>query len=125
MAIDSQNNLHVVWLEESGGSYRPYYREISFNGPDRTNMTMSNMIPVANAFTNSKFTRPGDYLTIRLDTYNLPHVVWTDGRSGKLDIYYAHGSFKAPASSIPGFVYPVTLITIGILVYSKRKRLIK
>lgn len=122
MAIDSQNNLHIAWLEESGNSYRPYYREISFSGTNRTTITMSKVIPVATTFTNSKFTRPGDYLTIRVDSYNLPHVVWTDGRSGHLEIYYAHGSSKSAPSSIPGFIYPVTLVTIGVLVYSKRKK---
>ncbi len=120
MAIDSNNNLHIVWYEESNDHYRPYYREISFSGPSRSTIVKSSIIPVASSFTSSKFTRPGDYCTIRVDSNNIPHVVWTDGRSGQLDIYYAHGSIDMLTSSsksingftISLFILPITLFSI-------------
>ncbi len=121
MAIDSQNNVHVIWYQESNGQYRPYYREISFSGVNRTTLSMSAVIPVASAYTSSSFTRPGDYCTIRVDSNGVPQVVWTDGRTGSLNIYYAHETSNLPVSSSPGFVYPVVVITFFIILVTKKK----
>lgn len=85
--IDSQNNLHVVYMSELNGWYKPYYSLITFKG---SNYTISSPVPVANEYTSSDFVRPGDYLTIKVDSSNIPHVVWTDGRDYSLNIYYAH-----------------------------------
>jgi hypothetical protein len=95
--IDSQGRLHVVYYDEykSKGDYRPFYRRISFSDSDREIVEMTEPISLADKDTPAEFTRPGDYFTIRLDSTDTPHVVWTDGRSGSnLDIYYAHGILK-------------------------------
>ena len=90
MVIDSNNTVHIAWLEESNNQFRPYYREISFSGANHNTMSMTPIIPVADTYTSGSFTRPGDYLTIRVDSNNSPDIVWTDGRTGKLNIYFAH-----------------------------------
>ena len=82
MAVDSNDVVHLVWYEEENSQYRPYYKTINFSGTKRTDMTSSDVIPVADSYTSSSFTRPGDYCTLRVDSTNIPHVVWTDGRSG-------------------------------------------
>ncbi len=96
--IDSHGRLHVGWYEEKIDSYRPYYRMIWFEGPNRDNVTMTDPIPIADASTSSTFTRPGDYFTIRVDKNDVPHVVWTDGRLNEMDILYAHGIYEEPTS---------------------------
>lgn len=94
-AIDSNSNLHVAWLDESYQNYQPYqyrphYMEINFTGTNRDTISKSAVIPVASAYTAGTFYRPGDYLTIQVDSNNIPHVVWTDGRLDYLNIYYSH-----------------------------------
>ena len=59
---------------------------------------MSEPISIADTNTSSEFTRPGDYFTIRLDSEDIPHVVWTDGRNDEMDIYYAHGLRPLPTT---------------------------
>lgn len=122
MAIDSNNNLHIVWYQESYNQYRPYYRELSFTGVNRSIITESNIIPVSSSFTASSFKRPGDYCTIRVDSNNIPHIVWTDGRTGKLNIYYAQGIPETGRSgSIAGFTYPLVLIPITIFIIVRKR----
>ena len=123
MAIDSKDNLHLVWYEETYNRYRPYYREMSFTGLNRSDIVQSKVIPVASSFTSSNFTRPGDYCTIRVDSFDLPHVVWTDGRKGELDIYYAHASSEYQASSIPSFTYPFFIFSITFLILLRKKKI--
>jgi hypothetical protein len=95
MDIDSEGNLHLVFYDEQNSVYRPYYRKLQFSGESRSNVTLSDTIVIADADTSSEFTRPGDYFTIRLDSNDVPHVVWTDGRNDEMDIYYAHGTTTA------------------------------
>jgi len=91
MDIDSNNRLHIVYYSEQFSHYKPYYRMVSFTGPSRDVAVLSDAIGVTGAQTSSEFTRPGDYCTIRLDSDDIPHVVWTDGRYNELDIFYSHG----------------------------------
>ena len=125
MAIDSNNTLHFVWYEEYQNQYRPYYRTLQFTGSDRSLIDYSNVLPVASAFTPSKFTRPGDYCTIKVDSFGIPHIVWTDGRSGNhLDIYYAHGLKEEPKSTGSDFsTFFVGMIILASLVNNRRKKL--
>ncbi|MFW9916038.1 MAG: sialidase family protein [Candidatus Thorarchaeota archaeon] len=93
MAIDSSGRVHIAWLNElSTGSYRPYYRNVLFGPDNQHEPQWSTVIPIANQWTPSNFTRPGDYLTIRVDSQDNPHVVWSDGRDGEMDIYYSHAN---------------------------------
>jgi hypothetical protein len=99
MDIDSEGTLHITYYDERDGFYKPYYRTIQFTGESRNESLMSEPIAIANANTSSEFTRPGDYFTIRLDSNDIPHVVWTDGRNDEMDIYYAHGVRPLPTTT--------------------------
>lgn len=99
MDIDSNDNLHIVYYSEQFNHYKPYYRMVSFTGPSRDVAVLSDPIGVTGALTSSEFTRPGDYCTIRLDSDDIPHVVWTDGRYNEMDIFYSHGIRSEPTST--------------------------
>ncbi|MFX0061069.1 MAG: sialidase family protein [Candidatus Hermodarchaeota archaeon] len=126
MDIDSQGRLHVVWYDEQGNFYRPFYRTIVFSGESREEIIFSNPIEITRMNTPSRFTRPGDYFTIRVDSNDIPHVVWTDGREDEMDIYYSQGMLEEPLTSTPltGMSWmgiSMVLICLGILYYRKRK----
>ncbi|MFX0113654.1 MAG: sialidase family protein [Candidatus Hodarchaeota archaeon] len=91
MDIDSEGRVHLAWLDEFSDYYRPKYRSLTFSDSNRSTPEFTDTIAIANRLTSSNFTRPGDYLTIRVDSQNVPHVVWTDGRNNEMDIYYSHG----------------------------------
>ncbi|MHA2047903.1 MAG: sialidase family protein [Candidatus Thorarchaeota archaeon] len=99
MDIDSNDRLHVVYYSEQFSSYKPYYRMVSFTGASRDVAVLSDAISVTGSLTSSEFTRPGDYCTIRLDSNDIPHVVWTDGRYDELDIFYSYGFVSEPATT--------------------------
>lgn len=124
MAIDTNNTVHVVWYEQSSNQYRPYYRTITFSGVNRSDTIFSDVIPVANKLTSGTFVRPGDYCTIRIDSNGIPNIVWTDGRSGKLDIYYAKASTEPVKTSndVSGFLVPYIMIVLVIYIQFIRKR---
>lgn len=92
MAIDSTGMLHIGYYDEQDEFYRPYYRSLVFTGPDRSVPELGPVIPIAEQNTSSVFTRPGEYFSIRVDSDDVPHVVWADGRSNEMDIYYARGT---------------------------------
>ncbi|UCE11439.1 MAG: exo-alpha-sialidase [Candidatus Thorarchaeota archaeon] len=99
MDIDSEGNLHIVYYDERGEYYRTYYRKASISGEQREIVSLSDPIPIAEQWTSNNFTRPGDYFTVRVDNESIPHVVWTDGRDEKMDIYYAHGILPEPTTT--------------------------
>jgi len=128
MDIDSEGRLHVVWLDEQNSNFKPYYRMISF--PDGE-LSMSDPLAIANVSTSNSFTRPGDYFTVRVDSYDIPHVVWTDGRNGEMDIYYSHGvpegsltttTTTTATASLTGLwmIVPAALVVISR--YNKKTR---
>ncbi|NHJ33053.1 MAG: exo-alpha-sialidase, partial [Asgard group archaeon] len=87
MDIDSQDRLHIVYYDEQGSYYRPYYR-MGYFEDSSTVLTITDAIPISDDDTSSIFTRPGDYFMVRVDSMDIPHVVWTDGRINEMDIYY-------------------------------------
>jgi len=115
MVIDPNGSLHIVYYSEIGGNYRPYYRTVNFNGTDRNNPVLSDEIVIANEDTSSIFTRPGEYMSIQLDQYGIPHVVWSDGRNNEMDIYYAYGltTLPYPVETLP---FPVEIIVVTVIV---------
>ena len=115
MVIDPNGSLHIVYYSETGGNYRPYYRTVNFNGTDRNNPVLSDEIVIANEDTSSIFTRPGEYMSIQLDQYGIPHVVWSDGRNNEMDIYYAYGltTLPSPDETLP---FPVEIIVVTVIV---------
>ena len=115
MVIDPNGSLHIVYYSETGGNYRPYYRTVNFNGTNRNNPVLSDEIVIANEDTSSFFTRPGEYMSIQLDQYGIPHVVWSDGRNNEMDIYYAYGltTLPSPGETLP---FPVEIVVVTVIV---------
>jgi hypothetical protein len=111
MVIDPTGRLHIVYYSEIGDNYRPYYRTINFTGVGRSNPIISNEIVIANEDTSSIFTRPGEYMSIQLDQYGIPQVVWSDGRNAEMDIYYAYG-----LTTLPFPPFPIELVLIIVIV---------
>jgi hypothetical protein len=127
MDIDSQNRLHIVWYDEQEGFFKPYYRIVAFsnNSDGQKEIIWGEPIAIANEDTSDSFTRPGDYFTIRVDSTNTPHVVWTDGRAeNELDIFYAHGIVKKSSTTI-SFSNLWIIIPMVTIMMSIRKRLRK
>jgi hypothetical protein len=117
MDIDSEGRLHLAFYEEVWGAYRPYYRTLEFVGEDRTTPLFSDQIPIATLNTSSEYTRPGDYMTIRVDQNDIPHIVWTDGREEEMDIYYSHGiPVGDPTTTTPPPIAPPEVMTIVIVI---------
>jgi len=64
--------------------------------------------------TLSIFARPGEYMSIQLDQYDIPHVVWSDGRNNEMDIYYAYGltTLPYPVDNLP---FPVEIVVVTVI----------
>ncbi len=127
MTIDTSGRLHIVYYDEQGDYYKPYYRTLIFTGDEDDVPEFGDPIPVADSDTSSSFTRPGEYLSVQLDSEGIPHVAWSDGRNNEMDIYYAHLGTAAGTSPQS----PVTLVAITgsvviaiavILIYARRRR---
>ncbi len=100
MDIDPQGNLHIAYYSEEGAYYRPYYRMVSFEGTDRSTPFLGNEVPIASERTSNVFSRPGEYLGIRVDSNNRVHVAWADGRNSEMDVFYAYGLTATPTSTV-------------------------
>ena len=125
MTIGTDGRLHIIYYDEQEGDYRPYYRTLEFTGDEHDNPVFGTPIPVANSTTSSSFTRPGEYMGIQLDSDGVPHIAWSDGRNGAMDIYYAHGIVETSTTTPPettdttsnttsGSSNPMMLIIFGI-----------
>jgi hypothetical protein len=124
MTIDTDGRLHIIYYDEQGGYYRPYYRTLSFTGDEHDNPIFSDPIPVADSLTSSTFTRPGEYMAIKLDSEGVPHIVWSDGRNNEMDIYYAHGIYGAifPLEPIVLLTGTAMIVLIGIILYVRKRQ---
>ncbi len=91
MAIDSEGTLHIVYYNDRLIGYRSYYRSLKFTGPLRDTPEFGDEMVIASIGTDESFTRPGEYFSIQLDSDEIPHVAWSDGRDDAMDIYYARG----------------------------------
>lgn len=127
MDIDSQGRLHLVWYDEQGLSFRSYYRMVSFNDTDgQEELIWGDTIAIADESTINAYSRPGDYFTVRVDSKDIPHVVWTDGRSKNgLDIFYAHGLLVKSSTTI-GFssiwiIIPIIILSLIIRIRRREK----
>ena len=116
MTISTDGRLHIVYYDEQNGYYRPYYRTLVFTGDERDNPVFSNPIPVAGVKTSSSFTRPGEYLSVQLDSKGIPHIVWSDGRNGEMDIYYAHGTTEPTAQPQTAIIVIGSAIFIAVVI---------
>ncbi len=96
MEIDSNGNIHIVYYDAPENydfdlKYRVYF-------PD--NNSFADEFKVSTDSSSGYFTRPGDYVTIQIDKNDDVHVVWTDGRNGKMDVYYATSKPDEVATSL-------------------------
>jgi hypothetical protein len=111
MAIDSTGRLHIGYYDERDGFYRPYYRSLIFTGPGDSVPELGPVIPIAKQNTSSIFTRPGEYFSIEVDADDVPHVVWSDGRNGEMDIFYARGTQVQVTDTTTSTAYSDTTTT--------------
>ncbi|MHA1555407.1 MAG: sialidase family protein [Candidatus Heimdallarchaeota archaeon] len=135
MDIDSQGRVHITYYDERGDTFRPYYRTLFDINETTDELIISDAIPITSVNTSNIFPRPGDYFTVRVDSSDIPHVVWTDGRDNEMDIYYSHGILNdTETSSLSGWelailiILPTTgLVVLAVTLYSiilskKRKK---
>ena len=95
--LDSMGNVHIAFYDESAvDSYDVKYKVYMIDSQEFTKE-----ITVTNTSTSSVFTRPGDYLTLRLDKNDVPYIVWSDGRDGEMDVYFGKlsESVTSPSTS--------------------------
>ncbi|NHJ13203.1 MAG: exo-alpha-sialidase [Candidatus Thorarchaeota archaeon] len=121
MAIDEEGILHFAYYDESDNTYRPWYRTLNFTGPNRDSPDFTDAISIADVLTSSDFTRPGEYLGLRIDSSGIPHVAWSDGRSDEMDIYYAHGSSFIPTTTTSqpldlALIVVVVIVSVAVVV---------
>ncbi len=88
MEIDGQGNAHIVYYDNSTGNYDVYYRVYN-----KALNKLSDPVKVSHKSTSGSFTRPGEYMSVRIDKDGYTHIVWADGRDGNMDIYYGKSNF--------------------------------
>ena len=117
MDIDSHGKIDVVYYDDEGGtSFKPFYRVLEF--PQTGDPIFNSPIDISIGISTSNiFTRPGDYFTIRVDSNDIPHVVWSDGRNNEMDIYYAHGVISSETTTITTATTTKT-ISLGISIFT-------
>jgi hypothetical protein len=127
MDFDSEGRVHIVYYDQQDNSFKPYYRMITFPRDSTSDPVFSETIPIANVSTFAPYNRrPGEYFTIRLDSKDIPHVVWSDGRDGEMDIYYSQGISKPGTSSTPDIGVPLSLTFLMLVTLTvQRKRGVK
>jgi hypothetical protein len=113
MVIDSTGRLHIAYYSEGYSKFKPYYKTINFTGINRNIPVFSDEIAIADVGTSNSFTRPGEYLAIQLDSNEIPHIAWSDGRQNELDIFYAHGITPSQTSDL---LNPIIIIVIIVIV---------
>ena len=133
MDIDSQGRVHITYYDQQGEFFRPYYRTLYAINETTDELIISDAIPITSINTSSVFPRPGDYFTVRVDSKDIPHVVWTDGRNDEMDIYYSHGIMYGTESNglstsqlvlviiLPSASVIIVAIVIVLLVKKRRK----
>lgn len=84
LAVDPTDRLHAAWYDNRTGNLNVFYSSSSDGGESWTPN-----VRVTTAETPSTFQRPGDYLGLAADSEGNAFIVWTDGRGGDLDIYFA------------------------------------
>ena len=111
MHIDSEDNIHVAWLDGSLGEWNIFYSYSTDGGA-----TFSNDIKITSEGTPFSYTRPGDYFTMRSGPNGRLYIVWTDGRGPNQDIYFARQDLLAPSinHTPPAFILTQTPFSIDI-----------
>jgi hypothetical protein len=80
IAVDSSDNLHVVWSDDTPGNFEIYYKKSTDGGENWT--------------ANERLTWTSDYSwnpAVAVDALGDVHVVWEDTTPGNWEIYYKSG----------------------------------
>jgi hypothetical protein len=77
IAVDSLDNLHVVWSEDINGNGDIFYKKGTDAGATW---------PLGRRLTNTA--AGSEHPAIAIDSSNHIHVVWSDATSGNMEIYY-------------------------------------
>jgi hypothetical protein len=92
MHIDSEDNIHVAWLDARNNEWDIYYSYSDDGG-----VSFSDDIRITSEGFPLSFTRPGDYFTLRSGPTGRLYIVWTDGRAETdQDIYFAKQDISPP-----------------------------
>ena len=89
VAVDSEENLHIVWEDFRNGNEEIYYRGI-------TNREGPGWDPVETRLTNDGATSWDP--SVAADRFGNVHVVWADNRDSNFEIYYKLGIKSVPVS---------------------------
>ena len=76
IAIDSSNNLHVVWYDARDSNTEIYYKNYSSSGGWSSDVRLTNNTAISES------------VHIAIDSGDNLHVVWYDERDGNAEIYY-------------------------------------
>jgi len=80
IAVDSSDNLHVAWADDTPGNYEIYYKKSTDGGASWT--------------ANERLTWTSSYSwepSIAVDSSGTVHIVWYDNTPGNWEIYYKKG----------------------------------
>ena len=83
LAVGPDGTIHIAWLDNRTGNYNVFY------ATSKDGRRWSSNQRVTDAETPSAFQRPGDYLGLAIDSSGSAYAVWTDGRGGNLEVYFA------------------------------------
>lgn len=115
--IDANDEVHLAYYEDYQNEL--YVKYLKFNPLTEA---FSTALLVNNELTASSFTRPGDYLSLRVDSNNLPHLVWSDARYGEMDIYYG-SLIKEKTSTKDNTSFSIAII--GLITFLGLRRRMK
>ena len=79
IAIDTDNNVHIIWEDNRDGNTEIYYTKLDKNGDTLINVTGLTVDHVTS-----------DDPAIAIDSNNNVHITWVDNRDGNREIYYKH-----------------------------------
>ena len=81
IAVDSSNNIHIVWFDDTAGNYEIYYKKSTDGG-----ITW----PISQRLTWTS----GDSISrdIVVDTFGNLYAFWEDDQPGNKELYYAKSS---------------------------------
>lgn len=95
LAVGPDDAVHLAWMDNRTDNYNVFYAS------SKDGRRWSSDLRVTDAETSSGFDRPGDYLSLVVDSRGTAYAAWTDGRAGDLDIFFARrpGSGGGPRSA--------------------------
>lgn len=112
LAVDSNDAVHVAWIDESSGMME---RRYSYSTDHGATWAPSELI--TDAPTDTSYIRPGEYGALVIAPNGTVYAFWTDGRpdgNPYLDVYW---SMRTPAPPVPeidvGSILPVFISVTG------------